>query len=442
MGKILSIGARRQLRQQYIFRNHPCLIRQDGDETVLFPCIGLFEREAKIAISYPGFERWYLDLNRSEQYRTSTLKKIAYTICTFLNYILWNTDCDNIAEITVNHIREFLIFFRTTKHASKRTPEGWERGIHDVFKFLQSYYTYNHLVIPFKYDPDMLLTTTIAMDSQSGRKYVIQTVNKLNVKLPQKKTVKNRVLAEGYLDLILFEAQKYDPMLTLGIALQSYAGLREGEIVNLTRSSIKQIYAGFGRIGKISIDLNSNASFAKWERQTDFGSIKKFREQEVYPDFFQPVLKYLAHHESLLGTLGASHASNAPLFINKHRKPLSVFTYRKRVKDLFEKHFLPDLKLLSIHSNTLAVNKPYIESYEKNYPGAHMFRHWFTMYLIMYTVLTHEEIAKWRGDSSLKSMNAYIHVYGKFFSLFKDSMFRFQRSILEEALARQNIFQS
>ena len=32
MGKILSIGARRQLRQQYIFRNHPCLIRQDDDE--------------------------------------------------------------------------------------------------------------------------------------------------------------------------------------------------------------------------------------------------------------------------------------------------------------------------------------------------------------------------------------------------------------------------
>ena len=222
-------------------------------------------------------------------------------------------------------------------------------------------------------------------------------------------------------------------MLVLGIALQAYAGLREGEIVNLTRQSIQQVYAGFGRVGKITIDLTSHAPF-KEKGKTEFGSIKKLRMQEVYPDFITEIQKHYEEHEELLTYLDAETASDSPLFLNKWGKPLSVTSYCGRIRVLFRDHFLPDLQKVCMENGTWAENAPYIEAYQEEYPGAHMFRHWFTMYLVTQTDLSIEEIAKWRGDSSIESMMSYVHVNADMIELYKNSAYRFQKSILEEIL--------
>ena len=63
-----------------------------------------------------------------------------------------------------------------------------------------------------------------------------------------------------------------------------------------------------------------------------------------------------------------------------------------------------------------------------------MFRHWFTMYLLQNTNLTDDEISKWRGDSCIDSMQAYIHANSEFIRLFRESVFAFQKSVLEEIL--------
>lgn len=64
-----------------------------------------------------------------------------------------------------------------------------------------------------------------------------------------------------------------------------------------------------------------------------------------------------------------------------------------------------------------------------------MFRHWFTMYLLGHTNLTHDEIAHvWRGDSSSEAMDAYIHVNAEMINLYQNAVFTFQQSILEEIL--------
>ena len=112
------------------------------------------------------------------------------------------------------------------------------------------------------------------------------------------------MLLSWHLGLLLEEARKYDPMLVPGIALQAYAGLREGEVVNVCWSKISRIEGGIGQIRKISLDLWDEAPYAKADKKkTDFGRIKRYRTQDVYTDFRDDVLHILSHHDKYLTSL-------------------------------------------------------------------------------------------------------------------------------------------
>ena len=88
----------------------------------------------------------------------------------------------------------------------------------------------------------------------------------------------------------------------------------------------------------------------------------------------------------------------------------------------------------------MADNAPYIDAYERNYPGAHMLRHWYTMYLLQHTDLTADEVSKWRGDSSTESMREYIHANADLIHTYKCSVFAFQRWVLEESKDTSDAF--
>ena len=168
---------------------------------------------------------------------------------------------------------------------------------------------------------------------------------------------KNRYLVYGYLEIILFCCRKYDPMLTVGVALQAYAGLREGEVVNLTWAKIHQISTGFGRIGRIELDLQQKASHALcYQGKTEFGSIKIPRIQEVYTDFVQQVREYLRIHEEVLKGKGLPCGEGDPMFFNRWKQPMSVETYKRRIKTVFYNHFMPALKALTEKEGAWAEN--------------------------------------------------------------------------------------
>ena len=444
MNKIISFTHKKDERKKYVFRNRAVKIKA---ENILFPCICLYDQETEFLVACPGYERWYLQLSRTTAQRSPTLQKKSYHICSFLNFILWHTDCDAINEITMDNIRGFLVDFRETADGNQRDPSSWQRGITDVYGFLETYQKYNPQ-LQYAYSAKDLITTTVVRTMGAGRKAVIKETNKFFVKAPKKTKKKNRYLLPGYLELLIFNARKYDPMIALGIACQAYGGLREGEIVNLTRNSLQMIDMGFGRIGAIKIDLMDEAAFAKsFKGKCEFGYIKKYRVQQIYPDFIQQIIDLYNEHDSILALKGASDALTAPLFVNHQGNPMTVDSYCGRVEQLFREKFVPALKRICMTDGEWAENAPFIEAWEDKidphsgkrvrgeFPGCHMFRHWFTMYLLENTNLTHDEIAHvWRGDSSSEAMDEYIHVNSQMISLYKNSVFTFQRSILEEIL--------
>lgn len=443
MSKIVAFSTKEIERKNYIFRNRSVRIPA---ENILFPCIGLYDQQTDILVASPGYERWYLQLSRTSAQRSPTLQKKAFNICAFLNFLLWHTKCDSLNEVSVDILRDFLIDFRETTDGDQRDPDSWEKGITDVYNFLETYQKCNsHL--QYSYSAEDLITTTVVRNMGSGRKAMVRETNKYFVKPPKKTKKKNRYLLEGYLALLLFEARKYDPMIALGIACQAYGGLREGEVVNLTRSSLQMIDTGFGHIGAIKIDLTDEAVFAKeYQGKCEFGYIKKYRVQQIYPDFISQIVELYDEHDSLLGLKQAADNPDAPLFVNAQGKPMTVDSYCGRVETLFRDYFVPALKKTCIADGSWAENAPFIEAWEDKvspdgkkirgeFPGCHMFRHWFTMYLLGHTNLTHDEIAHvWRGDSSSEAMDAYIHVNAEMINLYQNAVFTFQQSILEEIL--------
>lgn len=421
-------------RNDYIYKNIPYEHKTSNGNVIMMPCIALCEKETGIPIGFPNYERWYLRLVECEGQASSTLKKRADAVCCFLNFMLQETNADALHEITVSDLRGFLSSYKTLNDGTPRNHDSWRRGIDIVYSFLDNYWLHNKDNLVFGYTHDDLYRPhpTTGYKRYAGSAY---TTNKFGITPPAPSDTRNRYLVEGYLPILLIEAQKYDRMIALGIALQAYAGLREGEIVNLTRSSIKRETNAYGRVTRIQIDLKHNADFSiERTGKSQFGSIKVKRKQEVYPTFNDDIDRLLNEHENALESAGFKYKKDAPLFVNKQGNPMSVTTYCQRLESLFMKRFLPALERVAEVTGEWEEYAPYIEAYSERYPGAHMLRHFFTMYLLTRTGLSAPEISRWRGDSSLESMTAYVHLHGQMISQFKNCANHLQIALVKDIL--------
>lgn len=430
VGKDL-IGYRKQCR----FINRNVNIKNEYGGISSYPCIVLYEQETGIPLIYTGLERYVSSLVISEVRDGKTLAKRAVGVCNFLNYLLYETQINSIHECTIDTIREYLKLSRIKESGEKYNHDTWMRYRGFLFDFLNLYYKSNKDTLPFKYDGDKLQTIINVSGKSKHNTFTMIRNAGLNVKGPRTTHKKSRILVEGYLELLMFEAKKYDPAIALAIGIQAYAGLREGEVVNLTCGRLKILRKQFSMISTIELDLFESAPFfINWEKKTKPGSIKKYRIQKVYDDFISQIIGLHDTHIQMVESRGYDVSKDAPLFVNKQGNPMTVQTYSGRVKALFYDYFLPALKLTCDKQNTWAENAAFIETYEKEYPGAHMFRHWFTMYLITKAKLSLGEVMRWRGDSSQESMNSYIHENSELIEIYRDSSYTFQAQLLKDII--------
>ena len=424
----------REFRKKCIFRNRPVQIRSEDGSLGSYPCIVLYEEETDIPICYTGLERYLCHLAKGQVLDEKTLSARAYAVCHFLNYVLRKTGICFIHDCTLEIIRSFLKESRKKDDGSEYNRDTWFRYRNYLMDFLILYQESNEKTLPFRYARDELRNTTILRDEQKHRKVVMVYPASFHLKAPKTTHKKNRILVDGYLELLLYEAKKHEPDVVLGIALGAYAGLREGEVVNISFGAIRLLRKGFGLIAGVEINLTEGAPFfAGWEGRTNPGSIKKYRKQRVYHDFTDIVAKLLEEHTASMAARGFDTEGEAPVFVNRWGSPMTVQTYSDRVKTLFYKWFMPALRVSCEKQGTYAEHAAFIDAYETEYPGAHMFRHWFTMYLLTKAGLTSGEIMRWRGDSSQESMNEYIHENADMIRLFRESSYSFQAQILENA---------
>ena len=235
----------KEYRKKCCFMNRAVQVAGEDGELHKYPCIVLYEEETGIPIFYTGLERYLCQLVKSEILNGKTLAAKAYAVCHLLNYILKETDINSVHECTLETVRNFLKFRKTQDNGTEYNKGTWLRYRDYVVDFLLMYYDYNRDKLPFQYIGEELKSLTIVKDEGSHKKATIVHNVSLHISAPKTTHKKNRILVDGYLDLLLYEAKKYEPDIAIGIALGAYAGLREGEVVNVTCGGVQTLRKTF-----------------------------------------------------------------------------------------------------------------------------------------------------------------------------------------------------
>lgn len=216
------------------------------------------------------------------------------------------------------------------------------------------------------------------------------------------------------------------PDIAFAICLQYFAGLREGEAMN-----VRPVSSPFGpgilvsetgdAVTDVAIDLR-DPLLLRPDMPT--GHNKRFRMVHLHPAFRAAFLDAFGRHMDILRARSYDPVS-CPLFPDRSGKAMTADSYRKRFDVLVRNHFLP--ALLKSSDPELAAYGLVLSEHKLT---PHALRHAFSAAL----VLMGEDIAglqSYRGDSSPQSAFTYLqnkgdlsrrysHVQGKLL----DALFR------------------
>lgn len=201
---------------------------------------------------------------------------------------------------------------------------------------------------------------------------------------------------------LLHTANHYDKMLTLPIALQAFAGLREGEVMQLCKERIT-LDKPSNILEEFSIDLWQEKIIRDDGKIT--GHIKIPRDQCVYYSFLSLIDKYYKEHMLLLKEKGYSNDEYGAMFFNKRGQAMISDNYEDRFRNIVAK----TIKLLSALSNYGLVEASNVLSVlHKASLTPHSMRYFFTGFITEKCNGNPFEIAVWRGDSNIQSALTYL----------------------------------
>lgn len=191
------------------------------------------------------------------------------------------------------------------------------------------------------------------------------------------------------------------------VALQAFAGLRPSEACNVRRTDsalgpgITFEYVD-GRINNVYIDLTRELNL-----RSDFkpvGKIKKERTQKVY-DKFLPIFVD-CYNEYMLYMEGRKYESQyGALTVNLQGKAMTYYSHRQKLRQIIN-NCIPKM-LSSDDAETVLYGNLLLE----NSIAPHIFRHWFTVRLVL-DGLDASQIMYWRGDKSIESSLTYLQNKG------------------------------
>ena len=382
---------------------------EDHGEEKRLPCFVL--TYDGVIVGFTGLEDYLIVKYWSTS--DSNLRVAAKFICPFLNFIFLDLGHQYLSDVTISDIANYMQTYMYNENGTAKRGSTCTKCLGHIMSYLQA--AYECLGRPKNWsipEPDLYGELLVSKDHMFRKYPAIKWKPPVDVG-----RLKYRYLPLDYMKLLVEAAAIYDPILVLPLLLAFCGGLRRGEIVNCSIKSIHIRDAAYGRTLRILVDLTENALWAK--KDSKIGKIKKFRTQRIYDDFCNEVKSAYEQHLIILENMYQKHGTSLPLtedspiLIMNDLSPMTSNTYSGRVRRLFYDHFLPMLKQRTKEQGSESLDGPYIEQYEKNYPGHHMTRHWYTMYLIVVARLNHDEISvQWRGDSPhSNSITNYIHMH-------------------------------
>lgn len=333
--------------------------------------------------------------------RLNTIKAPANVLTRFLNFVNSKIDendpdftglrHEGIKGLNLQHASRFLTHQAVTKGNKRETINYYENYLSKFYVFLHAQgLTNNYSVTDGK-----ILT-------RYGEKR-IKYVNFNDAAEPPIKPPKNqggqnfkklKDFGENRIIIVnefIAVANSLYPEIALGIALMFYGGLRRGEVVNLTRDSIRFEHNSFCIV---EIRNRTNVLFAHIKNNSK-NQVKVERDQMVLSSpiidtLYKSHLKYLSKH---------NFKNSKALFINRDGNPITGKSFEEKfngIRKEYEKELSKNLNRRTDYDYIKGVRW-------SNHIGRGVFTN-----LLLSIGMPLTEVAIARGDSSPDSLFAYI----------------------------------
>lgn len=356
--------------------------------------IVLYDKESGIFIPHPitNFIRRVYDYPGKS---LSSQRNSAREITKFLNYLYERISLkdENFIDLKSQGISGLKII-HGVHYLNYLTDKVNSKGIHLSYKYVKNIESYLLKFYQYLFE-NGFLKDEINFEQSPFRRMVwdLRLPNKNAVSLEKLKDFSDSPFKRNQMVYEFLEVAKYiAPEIAFGIGLQIWGGLRRGEVVNLTRSSIG---AGFLLENNvIYIEDNQNKLFSHL-KNTDKEQVKRPRTQVILGN---DLLKDLyINHMKRIDNIKCDNI--LALFVTDKGKTISGASYEK----IFNKVKLQYIEWL-YESSSRYLDFKRLTDYSW---GSHIGRGIFTSYLFEMG-MREQEIAIARGDRSTKSAKDYI----------------------------------
>lgn len=372
------------------------VINRNGNAT-WYPIIVIENKLTGLFLSTAYTNYFYSIENKllNAKYRTKEIH--AGIIVMFLNYIFFNTDrtkrIGDISEITLKKGNDFL------KQYSDGSIGGNDEKTLGVAEKAEGIVTrfYKFLVKEKAVDFSFIINERQKKHKYTEMRFEVDH-NLFNFKYPEKVPLrKAKYLSREVLSLLIELSEIYCPEITLGIVLQTFAGLRAGAICSLS-STMLNYQESLDGLRFMELDLREEIILRDDAKST--GSIKRYRLQAIYPSFLNALYPVLKKH---LNMIGQNKNKFKPLFLDNNCNAMTTQTYYRRIRFL-------KMKLIQhlVNSDSLSLrSQGHILSSVKF--GSHVFRYFFSQFVAQSKKTNSVvDIASYRGDSNLNSAIVYL----------------------------------
>ena len=313
-----------------------------------------------------------------------------------------------LEKLTITDVKEYFQKYATGKLHSKdktRTSKTINICKDVIFEFLSNLLNDSSINMTFK-EEDLFYYKTVR------NKYGKLVKKKLSVfdieYYPTFKQIYRDIPTEA-VELIIDHIRKHHKDLLMVITLQCFAGLRPSEAMNVRREDSplgKGIIYTIENNNVSNIQIDIRYEYNLRSDQKSVGKIKKERIQ-VVPAVFINVFTDL-YREYLLFIKDSKYENDyGPLNLNKQGKALTYSSYYQRFRKIINDEMIP----IFLNSGDSRIINFGLILQEVNI-SPHIFRHWYTVQLVLQGYQIHE-LMNARGDSSTESSLTYLKNKGE-----------------------------
>ncbi len=322
-------------------------------------------------------------------------------IIPMLNYAFFARGAARLVDISVEIVQDYLVLY--SKGFNEKKPPNratLERAIRYIFEFL--YLAINDAQFSIKVDD---LYREVVKRNKHGAVYsekvpVFEVPYVQSPKVPQ-----NRDIPEKAFFMLLDHIVRCHTDMLGIVMLGAFVGCRPGEEVNV-RCVNSPLGPGImfteingGEVVKIVVDLSKEMTLRG--DNMIVGSIKKERFQKVPDLFVQPFMTCYQIYEGFMKNRYRD-PEFMPFTVNRSGKAMSYDAYYKRFSKIVS-------EMIPIYMSS---DDPEIVMYGeilKTHPiNPHIFRHFFTVQLVLSGISDVGELMTMRGDSSPQSALTYL----------------------------------